>query len=134
MESADTHEDTDILSLNFVKEELGVDLKLKDISRSHRVGKRPSKPRPIIVRLSRHNMKVEILRKRKMLKQNKRPYNVQEDLTQPRRDILKYLSKDIPPNIVDKVWTVDGVIRLRPTRHTSTIERFTTMAKCREIV
>ena len=69
-----------------------------------------------------------------MLKQNKRPYNVQEDLTQPRRDILKYLSKDIPPNIVDKVWTVDGIICLRPTQHTSTIERFITMAKCREIV
>ena len=34
----------------------------------------------------------------------------------------------------DKVWTVDGVICLRPTQHTSTIERFTTMAKCREIV
>ncbi|XP_068701343.1 uncharacterized protein [Montipora foliosa] len=134
VESADTREDTDILSLNFVKEELGVDLKLEDISRSHRVGKRSSMPRPIIVRLSRHNTKVEILPKRKMLKKNKRPYNVQEDLTQPRRDILKYLNKDIPPNIVDKVWTVDGVICLRPTQHTSTIERFTTMAKCREIV
>ena len=120
VESTDSREDTDILSLNFVKEELGVDLKLEDISRSHRVGKRSSKPRPIIVRLSRHNTKVEILRKRKMLKKNKRPYNVQEDLTQPRRDILKYLSKDIPLNIVDKVWTVDGVI-LRPTQHTSTI-------------
>lgn len=62
-----------------------------------------------------------------MLKQNKSPYNVQGDLTQPRRDILKFLSKDIfPPNIVDKVWTVDGFICLRPTQHTSTIERFTT--------
>ena len=96
VESADSREDTDILSLNFVKEELGVDLKLEDISRSHRVGKGSSKPRPIIVRLSRHNTKVDILRKRKMRKQNKRPYNVQDDLTQPRdgRDILKYLSKE----------------------------------------
>ena len=104
MESTDTREDTDVLSLNFVKEVLSVDLKPKDISRSHRVGKRSSKPRPIIFRLSRHNTKVEILGKRKILKQKKRPYNVQEDLTQPRRDILKYLSTDIPPNIVDKVW------------------------------
>ena len=45
---------------------------------------------------------------------------MQEDLTQPRRDILKYIfSKDIPPNIVDNVWTVDGDICLRPTQHTS---------------
>ena len=91
VESTDTHEDTDVLSLNFVKEELSVDLKPKDINHSHRVGKRSSKPRPIIIRLSRHNTKVEILRKRKILKHNKRPCNVQEDLAQPRRDILKYL-------------------------------------------
>ena len=103
-------------------------------SRSHRVGKRSSKPRPIIVRLSRHNKKVESLQKRRVLKQNERPYNVQEDLSQPRRDILKYLSKDIPLNIIDKVWTVDGVICMRPSQHSSTIERCTTMAKCREIV
>lgn len=85
VEFADTREDTDILSLNFrrVKEELGVDLKHEDISRSHRVGNRSPKPRPIIVRLSRYNTKAEILQKRKMLKQNKKPFHVQEDLTQP---------------------------------------------------
>ena len=55
VENADPCEDTDILATNFIKEELGVDLKPEDISRSHRVGKRSSKPRPIIVRLSRHN-------------------------------------------------------------------------------
>ena len=59
---------------------------------------------------------------------------MQEDLSQPRRDILKYLSKDIPLNIIDKVWTVDGVTCMRPAQHTSTIERCTTIAKCREIV
>lgn len=134
VKNADPREDTDILATNFVKEELGVDLKPEDISRSHRVGKRSSKLRPIIVRLSRHNKKVEILQKRRVLKQNERPYNVQEDLSQPRRDILKYLSKDIPLNIINKVWTVDGVICMRPSQHTSTIERCTTMAKCREIV
>ena len=123
MVNADPCEDTDNLAMNFVKEELGVDLKPEDISRSHRVGKRSSKPRPIIVRLSRHNKKVEILQKRRVLKQNERPYNMQEDLSQPRRDILKYLSKDIPPSIIDKY-----------SQHSSTIERCTTMAKCRQIV
>ena len=83
-ENADLREDTDILAMNFVKAELGVDHKPEDISRSHRIGKRSSKPRPIIVRLSRHNTKVEILQKRRVLKQNKRKYNVQEDLLQSR--------------------------------------------------
>ena len=134
VENADPREDTDNLAMNFVKEELGVDPIPEDITRSHRVGKRLSKPRPITVRLSRHNKKVEILQKRRVLKQNERPYNVQEALSQPRRDILKYLRKDIPLNIIDKVWTVDGVICMRPSQHTSTIERCTTMAKCCEIV
>ena len=53
VENADPREDTDIPPTNFVKEELGVDLKPEDISRSQRVGKRSSKHRPIIVRLSR---------------------------------------------------------------------------------
>lgn len=67
LEHTDTLKDIP-LSLNFVIEELGVNLKPEDISRSNRVGKRSSRPRPIIVGLSRHNTKVEILRKRKMLK------------------------------------------------------------------
>ena len=98
-------EDTDQLTIDFVKSELGVEISPEDISRSHRVGKRSSKPRPIIVRLVGHNTKVEILRKRRQLKKNKRPYNIQEDLTKTRRDILKYLRNDIDEGIIDKVWT-----------------------------
>ena len=75
-------EDTDQLAKNLCKDELGIILKDKDISRSHRVGKKSmsNKPRPIIVRLTRHNTKVDILRKRRQLKERKRPYSVQEDL------------------------------------------------------
>lgn len=105
MENADPREDTDILAMNFIKEQLGVVLKTEDTNRSHRVSKRSSKPRPIIVRLSGHNMKVEIPQKRMVLRQNERPYNVPEDLTKPYRDILKYLRRDIPMNIIDKVNT-----------------------------
>ena len=125
--------DTDNLAINFVHNELGIQISANDISRSHRIGKRSSKPRPIIVRLTRHNTKVAILRNRRQLKLNKRPFNVQEDLTMPRRDILKYLNQ-IEEGVVDKVWNIDGIICLRPTKHTSTIERCTTMEKCREIV
>ena len=68
------------------------------------------------------------------MKINKRPYNIQEDLTMPRRDILKYLRNEIPEGIVDKVWTNDGVICLQPVNHTSTIERCTTLIKCHKII
>lgn len=120
--------------MNFFANELGIEVSTQDISHSHRVGQRSSKPRPIIVRLTKHNTKVEILRKRRNLKLNKRPFNIQEDLTLPRRNILKYLRKDVNEGIVDKVWTVDGVIYLRPTSQTSTIERCTTLTKCQAIV
>ena len=49
MENADPREDTDILAMNSVTEESGVDLKPEDISHSHGVGKRSLKPRPITV-------------------------------------------------------------------------------------
>ena len=53
-------------------------------------------------------------RQRRVLKERKRPFNLQEDLTINRREILKYLNKDIEEGIVRKVWTVDGVICFRP--------------------
>ena len=59
---------------------------------------------------------------------------MQEDLSHPRRDIFKYLSKDIPLNIIEKVWIADGVVCMRSTQHTLTIECCATLAKCREIV
>ena len=49
--SADTREDTNILAMDLVKEELGVDIKSKDIGRSRLVCRRSTKPRPITVRL-----------------------------------------------------------------------------------
>ena len=56
-------EDTDSLVMNFFANELGIEVSTQDISHSHRAGQRSSKPRPIIVRLTKHNTKVEILRK-----------------------------------------------------------------------
>ena len=108
-ESTDASEDEDALSTNLFSNELGIDLTPTDISRSHRVGKRGTKLRPIIVRLAKHNTKVQILRKRRQLKINKRPHNIQEDLTLPRREILRFL-KNIEEGIINKVWTADGVI------------------------
>ena len=81
-----------------------------------------------------HNTKVAILQNRRLLKENKRPFNVQEDLTIARRNILKYLGQEINQGIVSKVWTIDGAILFRPLRHSSTIERCTTIGKCRELI
>lgn len=136
--SEDTDESTDEIAIKFFKDELGVAVTQNDISRSHRVGKKylaaDKKPRPIIVRFVKHNTKVAVLICRRVLKDNKRPYNIQEDLTFSRRKILAYLSKDIVEGIISKVWTIDGTIFLRPSCHSSTIERCTSLKKCQEIV
>ena len=59
-----------------------MDVALVDISISHRVGKKSStKQRPIIVRFTRHNTKVAVLSRRRVPKERKSPFNVQEDLT-----------------------------------------------------
>lgn len=126
-------ENTDDLCVKFCSEELDLVLRPEDISRSHRVGKRdPTKPRPIILRLTRHNMKVNILKMRRNLKINNRPYYVQEDLTTSRRSILSQLRNS--RDAVNKVWTMDGVVFFRPTRRPSTIERCTTLSECKRLL
>ena len=121
-------ENTDNLAVDFFKSELNVDVASNDISRSHRVGKKSgAKPRPIIVRFTKHNTKVAVMSRRRVLKERKRPFNNQEDLTINRREILKYLNKDIEEGIVSKVWTVDGVICFRPSGDSSVIERCTSL-------
>ena len=128
-------ENTDNLAMDFFKSELNVDVASNDISRSHRVGKKSgAKPRPIIVRFTKHNTKVAVMSRRRVLKERKRPFNLQEDLTINRREILKYLNKDIEEGIVSKVWTVDGVICFRPSGDSSVIERCTSLEDCQEII
>ena len=131
-------EDTDQLVREFCKKELNLDLKNEEISRSHRVGKKrilsSRHPRPIIVRLARHNTKVEILKKRRELKSKKRPFGLQEDLTESRRAILKYLRDEDSDFKISKAWTIDGTIFFRPSCEPNTVERCTTMEECRRLV
>ena len=128
-------ENTDNLAVHFFKSELNVHVASNDISRSHRVGKKSgAKPRPIIVRLTKHNTKVAVMSRRRVLKEHKRPFNLQEDLTINRREILKYLNKDIEEGIVSKVWTVDGVICVRPSGDSSVNERCPSLEDCQEII
>ncbi|KAK3753059.1 hypothetical protein QZH41_005504 [Actinostola sp. cb2023] len=59
-------ENTDELVMKTIKEKLNIDITTNDLDRSHRVGlRKPGKPRQIIVKLVRHNKKVEILKNRK---------------------------------------------------------------------
>ena len=79
-------------------------------------------------------MKVQLLRKRRELKARETNFDIWEDLTQCRRDILHYFHNDITEGIIDKVWTIERIIFMRPTSRSSVIEKCTTLSKCREIV
>ena len=128
-------ENSDNLAFDFFKSELNVDIASNNISRSHRVSKKSGvEPRPIIVQFTKHNSKVTVMSRRRVLKERKRPFNLPEDLTINRREILKYLNKDIEGGIVSKVWTVDGVISFRPSGDSSVIERCTSLEDCQEII
>ena len=74
-------ENSDNLAFDFFKSELNVDIASNNISRSHRVSKKSGvEPRPIIVRFTKHNSKVAVMSRRRVLKERKRPFNLPEDL------------------------------------------------------
>ena len=97
------HENTDAKAIDFFANQLGITVSSDHISRSHRTGNRGRTPRPIIVRLAHHNMKVQLLRKRRELKARETNFDSREDSTQCSCDILHYLHNDITEGIIDKV-------------------------------
>ncbi|CAH3139220.1 unnamed protein product [Porites lobata] len=127
-------ENSDNLAFDFFKSELNVDIASNNISRSHRVSKKSGvEPRPIIMRFTKHNSKVAVMSRRRPKPQNRKS-QCPPHLTINRREILKYLNKDIEEGIVSKVWTVDGVISFRPSGDSSVIERCTSLEDCQEII
>ena len=113
-------EDTDKIVLEATNT-LGVDVKLDDISRSHRVGRKVgNKPRPIIFRLISYRTRRAIYQKRKQL--DDRQFIV-EDLT-ARRSHLLYLCRQLRRSgILQWVWSSDGRILVRePGDHAQTHE------------
>ena len=127
-------EDTNAKAIEFFANQLGITVSADHISRSHRNGKRGRTPRLIIVRLVHYKTKVQLLRKRRELKARETNFDIWEDLTQCRRDILHYFDNDITEGIIDKVWTIERIIFMRPPSRSSVIEKCTTLRKCREIV
>lgn len=86
--------------------DIGVQLSNEDISTSHRLGvsRDNAKPSPIIVRFSRRDKKVELLRKKRNIQ---RGIYIEEDLTKLRRNLAYEVRKD---SRTTKTWTIDGKI------------------------
>lgn len=98
-------ENTDNIVIEVAKE-IGVDLKVEDIDRSHRVGKGDNgRPRPIIVKFISYRKRNEMFTNKKKLKGTRK--TIREDLTPAR---LQLLQKAIAKFGVRSVWSRDGII------------------------
>ena len=101
-------ENTDTVVMNVIKEHLDVDLNEISIDRSHRIGKPrddEGRPRPIILKLVRHNDKMKIFRVKKKLKGKN--ISVTESLTKFRVQKLNEAKERYGKK---NVWTNDGKI------------------------
>ena len=108
------HEDTDSLVRDTIEKELGVELKLEDIKRSHRLGPRKNqratrttKPnaRPIIFRLQWFNKRQEIYSSKRKLKG--KGITITENLTRLRYEVYKQAILKFGKN---NVWSMEGRI------------------------
>ena len=82
-------ENTDNIVLNVIKEHLDKELSVKDLDRSHRIGKRNSnsKRRPIMVKFISYNNRREIFNDKKRIKGT--GVSITESLTAERMRQLK---------------------------------------------
>ena len=105
------NENTDDLVRNIVAEKMSIQLTPLDVDRSHRISPRSgqtddNKPRPIIMKFTRHNVRQEIYANRSKLKGTK--IYIHEDLTRRRQDLI---NKARQSQEVLKIWTNDGRIK-----------------------
>jgi len=105
-------EDTDRLIVNLAKEQLGVDLPLEAIERSHRVGSRPAarqggreRHRPVIVRFCSYRDRRRVFQAKKKLKGT--DISIKEDLTVGRLEVLRAAISRFG---LKNTWSTDGKI------------------------
>ena len=102
------NEKTDSLVIDTINSNLKLALTPNDIDRSHRIGSKSNptgKPRAIIVKLARYNVRASIFRVKKLLKDTN--IMITESLTAQRMSVLKQAKLQFGPR---NVWTADGEI------------------------
>ena len=107
-EAAMKAEDTDLEAVNVLNSHLKIGISEMDISRSHRLGKRfpnQKRPRPIIIKLVRHNLKSKLYSAKRMFKGTK--FMLTERLTKRRATMYRYAQEKYGRN---NTWTKDGEI------------------------
>ena len=105
---------------------VGANVTPADISIAHRLPTRTNNAnRPIIVRFSRRVAKINILRKKKALKDNDHSAKIHvfEDLTSTRVNFMKFMKQH---NRINGVWTRDGNLFYQ-WKNSERVERITSL-------
>ena len=109
-------ENTDNIVLNVIKEHLDIELSVKDLDRSHRIGKSNNskgKRRPIIAKFISYNDRREIFNNKKRLKGT--GVSITESLTAERMRQLKIARDQFG---FKDVWSIDGRIMYKDSTST----------------
>ena len=127
------NENTDSRIIQLCKEDLGVDIKMDDVERSHRLGQQKPQsdgsttprigttsnshpPRNIIVKFSSYRTREQVYSARFKLKnlsdENNHHVYINESLTKKRKELLWKVRNKFK-KIIDKTWTQDGRICIK---------------------
>ena len=115
-------EDSNKIAIDVVNK-LDINISSQDICCSHRIGKKsgdPNKPRQIIAKLVRHDVKAAIMKKRKILRERNPGIGMNEDLTRGRMMAIKKQRERGSSNIL-KTWTVDETINIKKKNNPNSI-------------
>ena len=104
-ESESSRENTDSTVMELFENTLGAGISKWDIGRSHRLGKRKTTPRPVIVRFVSYRQRKSVFDLKKKLK-GKKIY-ITESLTKQRYELLNKCKETFGQF---NVWSIDGRI------------------------
>ncbi|KAK9752216.1 hypothetical protein QE152_g4371 [Popillia japonica] len=94
------------------RDELGVDIELKDIDRVHRLGKidKSKSSRPIIIKFTNYGSKQNVMRSKSKLKTCAAKLFISEDLTKTKYELYRATQKRCGNR---NVWCIDGEIKVK---------------------
>ncbi|KAB0800560.1 hypothetical protein PPYR_06300 [Photinus pyralis] len=99
-----SNENPDQLAIEVIQQKLNVNIELRDIDRSHRVGlPRDGKSRAILIKFVSYRLRAEVFKKKKLLKGTH--YSIKEDLTKSRLSLLQEAASRYGGH---NVWSYDG--------------------------
>ena len=98
-------EDAKAISSNFLKQNLKLDIPVREIDCAHRVGAVRNGKQTMLVKFFRRDYVEDIIKERRILK--KKPYSIHEDAT---LENMKLLNRLFNHDEIDQSWLIRGTV------------------------